>query len=47
GGSGANFIVRWGAAREVSTPIVEAVMISTQSQQGLSFVSAAKVIEEQ
>ncbi|WP_275331247.1 DUF3124 domain-containing protein [Nodosilinea sp. PGN35] len=44
GGVGANFIVEWQAAAPVSEPIVEAVMISTASQQGMSFVSPARVI---
>lgn len=45
GGAGANFIVAWQAATSVSEPIIEAVMISTASQQGVSFVSAGRVIE--
>jgi uncharacterized protein DUF3124 len=45
GGSGANFIVEWGAAVEVTEPVVEAVMISTASQQGISFLSAGRVIK--
>jgi hypothetical protein len=45
GGAGANFIVEWGAAAEVTEPVVEAVMISTASQQGISFVSAGRVIK--
>ncbi|MBW4462303.1 MAG: DUF3124 domain-containing protein [Nodosilinea sp. WJT8-NPBG4] len=46
GGVGANFIVDWQSAAPVSAPVVEAVMISTASQQGLSFVSPARVIDE-
>ncbi len=46
GGVGANFIVEWRAANEVSDPVVEAVMVSTISQQGMSFVSSGKVIRE-
>ncbi|MDJ0745958.1 MAG: DUF3124 domain-containing protein [Xenococcaceae cyanobacterium MO_167.B27] len=45
GGSGANFIVEWVAETEVYEPIVEAVMVSTTSQQGISFVSVGRVIE--
>ena len=45
GGAGANFIVEWGSATEVTEPVVEAVMISTASQQGISFVSAGRVIK--
>ncbi|MGF1588746.1 MAG: DUF3124 domain-containing protein [Pleurocapsa sp.] len=47
GGLGANFIVEWIAQTEVSEPIVEAVMIATESQQGVSFVSPGKVIKNQ
>ena len=39
GGSGANFIVEWSADRPVSEPMIESVMISTRSGQGLSFTS--------
>lgn len=45
GGVGANFIVEWQSAAPVSAPVVEAVMISTASQQGLSFVSPARIID--
>ncbi len=37
GGSGANFIVTWGADKDTK-PIFQAVMITTQGQHGLSFV---------
>jgi hypothetical protein len=46
GGAGANFIVEWSAGVEVTDPVVEAVMISTASQQGISFVSIGRVIKE-
>ena len=46
GGSGANFIVEWSAQEPVTSPVVEAVMISTTSSQGLSFVSPARVLEQ-
>ncbi len=39
GGSGANFIVIWKSERNVNQPIIESVMIGTQSQQGISFTS--------
>lgn len=39
GGSGANFIVRWQAASAVNPPLTESIMISTASQQGISFSS--------
>jgi hypothetical protein len=47
GGSGANFIVEWVASTEVSEPIVEAIMIGTDFQQGISFISPGKVIKNQ
>lgn len=46
GGSGANFIVRWKSAEKVSEPIVETIMISTRTQQGISFTSRGQVIRE-
>ena len=45
GGLGANFIVEWVAEKEVSEPVVEAVMISAVSNQGISFVSTGRVIK--
>ena len=47
GGSGAKFIVEWVAQTTVSEPIVEAVMIGSNFQQGISFVSPGKVIKSQ
>jgi hypothetical protein len=47
GGLGANFIVEWVAATEISEPIVEAVMIGTDFQQGISFISPGRVIKNQ
>lgn len=44
GGLGANFIVEWVAEQAVDEPIVEAVMLSTVSNQGVSFVSLGRVI---
>ena len=44
GGSGANFIVKWHANSRVNPPVVEAVMIGTQSQQGISFTSRGQVL---
>ena len=42
GGSGANFIVEWKSDNPVNSPIVESVMIGTQSQQGISFTSRGR-----
>ncbi|GAB6095299.1 DUF3124 domain-containing protein [Desulfatiferula olefinivorans] len=44
GGSGANFMVEWTSDRPVNPPIVEAVMIGAQSQQGISFTSRGQVL---
>lgn len=46
GGSGANFIVRWQAEAPASPVLVEAVMIGTSSQQGISFSSQGVVVPE-
>jgi hypothetical protein len=46
GGSGANFIVKWKSDTKVTEPIMETVMISTASQQGVSFTSRGQAIEE-
>jgi len=45
GGLGANFIVEWIAKKKVSEPVVEAVMISAASNQGISFVSPGRVLK--
>ena len=46
GGSGASFIVAWTADAPVSAPVVEAVMINTSGQQGISFVTEGRVVAE-
>lgn len=46
GGSGANFIVKWEAMNLSTPPIVESVMIGTQSQLGISFTSRGQAIQE-
>ena len=45
GGSGANFIVEWQSEKLVNPPIVESIMISTKSSQGVSFTSRGQVIK--
>lgn len=45
GGVGANFIVSWKSENPIYPPVVEAVMISTSQQQGISFVSKGRVLE--
>ncbi len=44
GGSGANFIVGWKADRQVVSPLIETVMISTRYTLGISFTSRGWVI---
>jgi hypothetical protein len=39
GGSGANFIVDWAIKNTKNPPLIEAVMISTNGQQGLSYTT--------
>ena len=46
GGFGANFIVRWKAAKKINSPVIEGVMIGAKSGQGISFVTQGKVIVE-
>ncbi len=45
GGSGANFIVEWFAESQVTEPVIESIMIGTNGQQGVSFLSVGKVIK--
>ncbi|MEP0854333.1 DUF3124 domain-containing protein [Funiculus sociatus GB1-A4] len=45
GGLGANFIVEWVAQTEVAQPIIEAIMIGSSLQQGISWISPGKVIK--
>lgn len=45
GGSGANFIVEWQSNSPINPPILETVMIGTQSQQAISFTSRGQPIE--
>jgi uncharacterized protein DUF3124 len=46
GGISASFIVEWESAHLCVPPVVEAVMISTASTQGISFLSQARIVEE-
>ena len=45
GGSGAKFIVVWQSDQPVAEPLIESVMISTKTQQGISFTSRGRVLE--
>lgn len=44
GGSGASFIVKWRSDKPLNPPIIESIMIGTQSQQGISFTSRGQVL---
>ena len=46
GGSGAKFIVRWESEQLANPPLIEAIMISTTSQQGISFISRGLPIQK-
>ena len=46
GGSGANFVVKWTSGIAISAPLIESIMISTKSSQGVSFTSRGQAIEE-
>lgn len=46
GGIGANFLIEWVADKSIFDPIVEAVMVSTASTQGISFTTQGRVIKE-
>jgi Protein of unknown function (DUF3124) len=45
GGTGANFIFDWQINPDLNEPIIEAVMISTFGQQGISFVTTGKKLK--
>jgi len=44
GGFSTSFLVRWGADKEVSTPIIECVNIGAYSGLGISFVTPGREI---
>ncbi len=44
GGSGAKFIIKWQSDQPVTEPLIESVMISTKTQQGISFTSRGRVL---
>ena len=47
GGIGANFIVEWVAETTVTEPVIETLMIATTGNQGISFTSPGRVIQQQ
>jgi hypothetical protein len=46
GGAGANFIIEWAAIKYADQLMIQSVMIGTYGQQGVSFLSDAKVIKK-
>jgi hypothetical protein len=46
GGAGASFRVKWKSDADVTEPVIETVMISTRTQQGISFTSRGVVVRE-
>ena len=46
GGVGTNFLVDWVAEQAVYEPVVEALMLSTTSAQGISFSSPGRVVSQ-
>jgi len=46
GGVGANFVVEWGAPKEVQRPYFQGVMIGTFGQQGISFTTEGIVMQD-
>ncbi|PKV50234.1 uncharacterized protein DUF3124 [Aquimarina sp. MAR_2010_214] len=45
GGSGANFLITWGANKTI-TPIFQGVMVGVSGQQGLAFTTEGVIISE-
>ncbi|MBE0618084.1 MAG: DUF3124 domain-containing protein [Proteobacteria bacterium] len=46
GGVSASFLVEWTATKPVSPPLVETVMVSTASSQGISLTGQSQVVRE-
>jgi hypothetical protein len=46
GGVGANFIVEWGAETGVYEPVVEAIMVNTSGQQGVTLLSPGRIVSQ-
>jgi hypothetical protein len=45
-GLGANFMVHWQAERPVNEPIIDCLMLGTLGNQGFSFTSQGRIIQE-
>ncbi len=46
GGSGAKFIVKWKAEKDVNAPIIQAIMVTARSGLGVSFITQGRAIKE-
>lgn len=46
GGTGANFLVKWEAAKPVTRPAIESLMVNTSSQLGMSFTCQGVLVRE-
>jgi hypothetical protein len=46
-GLGANFIVQWHAEKPVTEPIIDCLMLGTLGNQGFSFTSQGRIIQEE
>lgn len=45
GGSGANFLLTWGAQKQLN-PVIQAVMLGSIGQQGITFTTDGVVVDE-
>ena len=45
GGSGANFIIEWAGEEELSTPIIQAVMVNNSGNRAFSFITNGHTIQ--
>ena len=45
-GLGANFVVQWHAEKPMNEPIIECLMLGTLGNQGFSFTSQGRIINE-
>lgn len=45
GGSGANFLVEWGAREPIARPVMEAIMLGQIAGRGISFASEGRPVE--
>lgn len=46
GGTGANFIVKWDATSEISSPIIESLMYGANGHHSYSFISRGQIVEK-